>query len=161
MEERTSIPASQTTPTSVKGKDTNDRKTKKKTFNEADAQRLIDIIASVPKRRQTYSKSELIKRVRMAIYAGVQEGRPIDEIFMAVAPLIGISRKNFDAALGDDILKAITAIEGKRAIDTSATEIQDMNVKPSATPASARPATVPATRPASASSSPTTPMATS
>ena len=156
------------TPTPTNG-NTQRKKTRKpkRTFSEKDALHLIDVIASVPKRRKTYTDSQLIARIRMAIYAGVQEGRPIDEIYMAVAPLIGINRKSFDAALGDDILKAISAIEAKRAIDTTASETRIDTTPTASTKALTRPdddldaddalgsasasATIkPATRPASA-----------
>ncbi len=114
------------------GKSTKSRATR--TFTEADVPMLIKAIAAVPKRRKTYSSRQMLQRLRTAIYEGVRSGRSVDDIFMAIAPMLHVNRQTFDAVLGVDELSNIEA-KALPAIEITATEIHNADVTPTPEPA--------------------------
>ncbi len=123
------------TPSTTTSTSKKERKTKK-TYTEQDIEHLATDIVAVPKRRKTYSRRQVLERLRPTIFAGVREGRSIDDIYLTVAPVLHVSRKVFDEVLDAEALQA-TEAAGYRTIDTTA--------EPTTTPLPVPPSMPPAT----------------
>ena len=136
---------------------TSKKERKAKTYTEQDIEHLAADIVAVPKRRKTYSRRQVLERLRPTIFAGVREGRSIDDIYITVAPVLHVSRKTFDNILDADALQAAEAM-AYSTIDTTAeptTTHKTLPVPPSVppTPASAPSAPAAGTRTACATPS--------